>query len=203
MSKLSKLGSAVVLSLSMVGISQATILADVNGDVVYDVNGDFVSGIYETDVGNVDTLLGVGAKQGSPKSEYLWVNGILNPNGIDVKYVVKDDPVSYYGTNVDDVFAFATGTSDYFLIKNAEYIALYQNLASTDWGVFQTPIVLDGVGDFNLPDTGSYTISHVTYFDGSNGYVPPDDNPVPEPGSLMLFGLGLLGLVGFNKRKNT
>jgi hypothetical protein len=134
------------------------------------------------DVGSIDTFIQEGAKVGSPQSEEDWVNSILGAG--TVTYTVKSDPVSYFSTDSSGVFAFELVSSpEYFLIKNATRIALFQNLADFDWGVFDSSLLSSTM---NLPSDG-YTISHVTEFNGQT--------QVPEPGVLGLLGIGLIGIV--------
>ena len=89
------------------------------------------------------------------------------------------------------MFAFdLTGTPDYFLVKNATFWALFQNVADLSWGVISAASLPPGM---NIND-GTTTISHVSEFSG--------DAPgqVPVPGALLLIGAGLAGL-GLTKRR--
>ena len=86
-------------------------------------------------------------------------------------------------TDTDNVFAFELQNEpDYYLIKNAKYMALFKNLEEIPWGVFDSG---DLSGAMNLPGS-EYTISHVTEFGGGKG--------VPEPGVLGLLGIGMIGI---------
>ena len=149
--------------------------------LIDDTNAGILDG---TNVGVVDSFIAEDDKVGNPQSEEDWVNSILGTG--TVTYTVKNDPVTYFMTDTTDVFAFELESApEYFLVKNAQRIALFQNLADIDWGVFDTG---DLSAAMNLPDfTGedAFTISHVTEFNGS----------VPEPGVLGLLGLGMVGIV--------
>lgn len=153
-----------------------------------------VDGPYDgIDPGAVDLLLAQGAQQGNPTKETNWVNSVLAGLGINVEYQIKDDPVPFYATTDENIFAFfmADPASDYFLIKNATRIALFQNLAALNFGVFDITQLHAGL---NLPgDPDEYEISHVTRF-VSNSV------KVSEPGALLLLGAGLLSL-GFARRR--
>lgn len=157
-----------------------------------------VGGSYDgTNVGNVDTFLAStdSLSNSNPTTEEDWANTILNP-GDTATFVFKDEEdIPYYGTDTTGVYAFNIVTLgiDYFLIKNATYWALFGNKAENDWGVFDTSFLPNGM---NLPSS-DYTISHVTQFTGENG--TPD--PIPEPATVLLLGLGLVGLATFGRKK--
>ena len=146
-------------------------------------------GVFDgTNVGVVDTLLAEAESVGNPLSEEDWVNSILATT-TTVTYTIKTEPVTYFSTDALDVFAFELATvpgPDYFLVKNATHMALFENLADINWGVFDTSLLTN---DLNLPDLEEFTISHVTEF-----------NAVPEPGMAGLLGIGLLGMVVTRRR---
>jgi hypothetical protein len=145
-------------------------------------------GIYNgTNVGSIDIFRAEDDKQGNPQAEENWVNSILAPT--NVEWTIKQDPVAYYSTDSAGVFAFAfdpTPGDPYFIIKNANRIALFENINDLDWGVFDTAVLSPAM---NLPSS-DYEISHVTRF--SEGGSPPFQ--VPEPGTIALFSVGLLGM---------
>lgn len=154
---------------------------------------DIEIGSSTVDVGQADTLVSVSSSLGgctpgsSTKAETCWANSVLDPNAT---FFAKEETVTYYQTDTANLYAFAlVGDPGYYIIKNAGYWALFQNLASTDWGVFST---LGLPGGMNLGGTGELTISHVTSFNGTTS--------VPEPATLGMYILGLLG-VGFAARR--
>lgn len=186
------------------------------------------AGTYETnavDVGDVDSFLTVEHQDvvkifGSGiAAETNWVTGYLRTYTGDAmanfEVITTYDPltlpladedlegkietVPYYKVEDptdadDDTYAFYLGSpqTDYFIVKNSTYYALFQNIDDFDWGVFDVSDV--GESGLNLGTEG-YTISHVTRFDGAPA-------PVPEPSTVLLVGLGLVGLVGYNRKRN-
>ena len=162
------------------------------------------SGPYDgTDVGGLDGFMGsveykaAGYPNSNPTTEESWVSTILGAGS--ATYSIKDEPVPYYGTDAAGVFAFALGnlTTEYFLVKNATYWALFANNADMGWGVFNYKLL---PAQMNIPSS-SYQISHVTQFDGLNQH--NQQNPAPEPSTILLLGLGLAGLAGFGRNKLT
>lgn len=134
-----------------------------------------------TDVGSTDIFIAETTLTGSPAVETAWVNSLLDP---DVTFAIQTETVDYFLTDTADVYAFALSTApSHFIIKNSTQVALFANVGSMDWGVFNT---LSLSSAFNLPGE-EFQISHVTELSG-NGV------NVPEPSTMALLGLGLLGM---------
>jgi len=53
--------------------------------------------------------------------------------------------------------------------------------------------------DLFVRDCGQGGHGGLVFLDGFGTNRPPDNNVVPEPGSLMLLGTGLLGMIGYGK----
>jgi|TARA_R110000850_G_scaffold154564_2_gene278020 hypothetical protein len=175
MKLITKVALAIVVSISAVSTAWS-----------YTITGGI-------DVGSLDIFIAEDAKVGSPASELAWVNTFLDP---DVSYNgYKTETVNYFATTEDStIFAFALSSDPgFYIIKNATRIALFENLNSTSWGVFDKDSLSDAM---NISGSGSMTISHVTEF----GSAPTN---VPEPGTLALLGLGLLGLTATRKKQKS
>lgn len=155
--------------------------------------GYFVGAV---NVGNVDILLGItnALPNSSPGTETTWVNSLLNP---DTAFDLKTENVSYSLVNSSDhIYAFelqANPDPGWYVVKNSQYWALFQNVSSTNWGVIDDSILPVGI---HIGD--GLTISHVTEL-GAAPQCPvepciPDTQDVPEPSSLGLLAAGMLGL---------
>lgn len=142
----------------------------------------YTIGSSATDVGALDQLLQWtnSLPNSNPTTETNWANSILNP---DTTFTLKTETVAYAEVDGGGAWAFALQSDPgYYIIKNANFWALFQNNASLDWAVFN----LAGLpSDINLGGSGQLTISHVSEFGGVK---------VPEPGTVSLIGAGLLGL---------
>jgi hypothetical protein len=140
-------------------------------------------GAYDgVNVGSIDSFIAEDHFAGSPTEEENWVNLILGAGS--VTFTVKNEPVNYFGTDSNGVYAFGLASApEYFLIKNSTRMALFQNLNDVNWGVFDSSELSDTM---NIPGD-KFTISHVTEFNGQT--------EVPEPGVLGLLGMGLIGIV--------
>ncbi len=142
-----------------------------------------------TDVGSLDTQVAQADKVNGQAAELAYVQSVFP----DATWDLKTETVDYYFTDpmTANIIAFqlaATPAPDYFLIKNAQRMALFENVDDLAWGVVDVDLL---VGQWNLgAGQKDLTISHVSEFQGSGG----SSVGVPEPGTLALLAGGLLAL---------
>jgi len=199
MNILIKYGLVILLSLGISSISLAISIVDV------DINGD-TTALNDTEVGGLDIWKGEtnSLVNSKPSTEEAWLRSILTLSANAIFTVGKEETVAYYETNEDNTFAteLSSATSDYWILKNAGWWVLYENVAFLNWGVFDASSLQDGM---NIPDKdGEFLISHVTVFDGESGGGGGggggSGGEIPEPSGIALIGLGLIAF-SFVQRK--
>lgn len=155
-----------------------------------------------TDVGGLDTLVASTKLTGtSPEAESIWVNSILG-SGYVITYVKTefsgDRSTWWKQTDVTGTYAMATPDNpEYFMIKtgnlngSADYRNfLFDNKDSMAWAVVDLD---ESFGILDVANIGKF--SHIGEInEGGN-------TPVPEPGTMMLLGVGMFGLAIFGKRR--
>ncbi|WP_320044174.1 PEP-CTERM sorting domain-containing protein [uncultured Desulfobacter sp.] len=185
-----------ILKLLLASVVLCFVMATNGFSYTITINGE------TTDVGSEDTFLKSDSMSGNSgdATETAWVNGYLASISETVKYVVREETVTIYKVGgTDSLYAVpmsdTDSDNDYFLVKNATYVALFENNADFDWGVFDASDLPERM---NIKE-GSITVSHVTEFVSNGGTI--DVDPVPEPSTFLLFGAGLLGLAKLSRRK--
>jgi hypothetical protein len=163
-----------------------------------------------TNVGSIDTLKGSAffdngcaandvtcIKNSGDQTEINWVNLVLGAT-FSTSDMLKYDATSSLLQTTDTNGVLALQLQDdpsFFLVKTGgkgDTVYLFQNNIATDWAVL-------ALGDFDpLALTGGNpTLIKLSHIDETGG----GDHKVSEPGMLMLFGTGLLGLGLFGRKK--
>ena len=85
---------------------------------------------------------------------------------------------------------------DIFVLKGGNHYAVYYILGGQQWGGWNIGDLIVGVDKDGAPKLD--TVSGLSHF---TGYYASGDAPVPEPATILLLGSGLVGLVGFGRKK--
>lgn len=139
-----------------------------------------------TNVGGLDTLINAAKLADSgDQTEIDWINSVLGSSFTKAD-LTQYDSSGWLATNVPDIVAIDLETTPaYFYIKTGKINTgpyagldhfLYRNEAELAWGVISLSDLVIEVGK----------ISHV-------GEVGTGETQVPEPSSILLIGLGLVG----------
>lgn len=109
-----------------------------------------------------------------------------------VNYSESDSPlmtVTYNDSNLFGTWSTGNQAVEFYSVKAATNFAFYWLEGGASSGLWSTEHLLNGGG--KIP-----TISHLTTWNSTDS-----TNPVPEPTTMVLFGIGLLGLAGVSRRK--
>jgi hypothetical protein len=130
-------------------------------------------------------------------TELDWINSVLGGGyTMDFKNDTPDGAGWQKIVDTTGIYAYeTTAEPEYFFVKtgaksgNPNQWFLFENIGSLDWAVINLEEM--GFSEKNIDNIGK--ISHINGYSGSQ--------PVPEPASLVLFVIGIVGLLGIKRFK--
>lgn len=187
------------LLINMVGIASATTIIDqsqwqISAYYMSNFNqGDLAQSFQQTS----DNIVGAGIYL-TPYHSYYGFAAETDTITIQLKDALVDGNILASGSSLGtlgdwvDVFwdevSISADTTYYLIFSSASNNS---GIAGTTFDSYQDGQLYAGTGFGSFPD---YDYTFRTYADDGS-------NTVPEPTTMLLFGVGLLGLAGVNRRK--
>jgi len=129
-----------------------------------------------------------------------FTNSLAGPTYLE-KLILRWDQVSIDTTNITpyvDYIAYPNGSANLTSETGSDYYLLDVDFSSnigSKIGTASAGLALDW---YNFNPNNDFTITVCT---NSSTCAAPVTNPVPVPAAAWLFGTGIMGLIGFSRRK--